>query len=285
MKHETLLTGAPIPKIGFGTWNVGGGMSANYSQEDRSLIALRAALEAGYTHFDTAEMYADGHAEELLARAIHATGTNRETLFLTTKVWTNHMRHQDVIHACENSLKRLQTDYIDLYLIHWPNDNVPLQDTFQGLNDLSRRGLARAIGVSNFDLDPLRRAQTLSETPIVTNQVPYSLHNQRYVENGILAYCQENGIVLTAYTPVEKGSLANEPAVKDLARKYNATPIQIALAWLIQQPRVITIPMSLNPAHLTENFRAAEIALSDKDMEKLNTLSSLFRTLRKKIRL
>ena len=285
MRYETLLTGQTVPKIGFGTWNVGGGMSANYSQDERSLIALRAALETGYTHFDTAEMYADGHAEELLARAIRETHTPREKLFLTTKVWTNHMRHQDVIRACENSLKRLQTETLDLYLIHWPNDNIPLEDTLRGMNDLTQRGLARAIGVSNFNLDQLRRAQSFAETPIVTNQVPYSLNNRRYAENGVLAYCQENGILLTAYTPVEKGFVAKDPAVKDLARKHNATPVQIALAWLVQQPRVITIPMSLNPIHIAENFHAADIPLTEKDMEKLGSPPTLLRTIRRKIRL
>ncbi len=269
MHTEPLLTNTLIPKIGFGTWNVGGGMSPNYSQDARGLAALRAALDTGYTHFDTAEMYANGHSEELIARAVRESGTPRGVLFFTSKVWTNHLHHREVIKACENSLRRLQTEYLDLYLIHWPG-NVPLEDTFRGLNDLTRRGLVRAIGVSNFDLPLLRRAQTLSETPIVNNQVPYSLHHREYAENGVLAYCQENGIVLTAYTPVEKGRVAHDTTLQTLARKHSATPTQIALAWLIHQPRVITIPMSHNPAHIAENLRAVDVKLDEGDMQQLN---------------
>lgn len=268
MLSEPLINGQTISKIGFGTWNIGGGMSPDYSQDVRGVAALRAALETGYTHFDTAEMYANGHTEELLARAIRETHTPREKLFLTTKVWTNHLREKDTLKACENSLRRLQTDYLDLYLIHWPG-SVPLEETFRALNDLSRRGLVRAVGVSNFDLPLLRRAQSLSETPIVNNQVPYSLHHREYAQNGVLAYCQENGIVFTAYTPVEKGRVANAAALQALARKHNATPTQIALAWLIHQPRVITIPMSHNPAHILENYRAGEVKLDEGDMAAL----------------
>ena len=269
MLNEPLLTGTPIPKIGFGTWNVGGGMSPDYSQDSRGIAALRSALETGYPHFDTAEKYANGHTEELIARAVQESGTPRESLFFTSKVWTNHLPHREVIKACENSLRRLQTEYLDLYLIHWPG-NVPLEDTFLGLNDLTRRGLVRAIGVSNFDLSLLRRAQTLSETPIVNNQVPYSLHHREFAKNGVLAYCQENGIVFTAYTPVEKGRVANDTTLQALARKHGATPTQIALAWLIHQPRVITIPMSHNPAHIAENFHAGDVKLDEGDMAQLN---------------
>ena len=268
MKVEPLLSGLSIPKLGFGTWNIGGGMSPDYSQDARGVAAIRAALETGYTHFDTAEMYANGHTEELIARAIRETGVPRNRLFLTSKVWTNHLHHQNVIKACENSLRRLQTDYLDLYLIHWPG-SVPLDDTFRGLNDLTRRGLVRAVGVSNFDLNLLRRSQALSETPIVNNQVPYSIHHREYVQNGVLAYCQENGIVLTAYTPVEKGRVARNSVLQTIARKHAATPSQIALAWLIHQPRVITIPMSHNPAHILENFQATEVRLDEEDMAML----------------
>lgn len=269
MLTEPLLNGHTIPKIGFGTWNVGGGMSPDYSQDSRGIAAIRAALETGYTHFDTAEMYANGHTEELIARAIQETHTPREKLFLTSKVWTNHLREKDTIKACENSLRRLQTDYLDLYLIHWPS-SVPLEDTFRGLNELARRGLVRAVGVSNFDLKMLQRAQTLSETPIVNNQVPYSLHHREYVQNGVLAYCQKNEIVFTAYTPVEKGRVANDLALQAIARQHDTSATQIALAWLIHQPRVLAIPMSHNPAHIAENFRAGELNLSEEEMKILN---------------
>jgi len=272
MLYETLHNGQTVAKIGFGTWNVGGGMSPDYSQDSRAVTAIRAALEAGYTHIDTAEMYANGHAEELIARAIHETRTPREKLFITSKVWTNHSHYQDTLRACENSLRRLQTEYLDLYLIHWPG-SVPLRETFRALNELHASGKIRHVGVSNFDLGLLRQSQALCHSPIATNQVPYSLHHREYVKNGVLAYCQQNDILLTAYTPVEKGRVATEPNVQAIARKHNATPVQIALAWLIQQPRVIAIPMSQNPTHVTENLHAVDIELDEGDLEQLNQLA------------
>lgn len=268
MKHYTLPNNDRIPVLGFGTWNIGGGMSPDYSQDERGVAAIRAALETGYRHIDTAEMYASGHTEALVARAIRESGIPRQQLFLTTKVWHTHLRYDDVLRAAEGSLRRLETDYIDLYLIHWPG-SVPLAETFRALNRLHAQGVVRHLGVSNFDLNLLKRSQALCHSPIVTNQVPYSLHHREYARNGVLAYCRENGILLTAYTPVEKGRVAHDPLVQEIARKHNATPVQIALAWLVQQPGVIAIPMSQNPRHIEENFRAAAIELDEEDMERL----------------
>ncbi len=268
MKHETIHNES-IPKIGYGTWNVGGGMSADYSQAGRAVRAIRSALEIGYTHIDTAEMYASGHTEELVARAIRASSVDRSQLFLASKVWHTNLRYSDVLQACENSLRRMETDYLDLYLIHWPG-NTPLEETSRALNELHAAGKIRHIGVSNFELDLLQRARQLSDPPILTNQVPYSLHTRHYVENGVLDYCQQEDILLTAYTPVEKGRVANDRLLQEIAARHQATPVQIALAWLIHQPRVIAIPMSQNPEHIAENYHAAEIELSAEEMERLN---------------
>jgi diketogulonate reductase-like aldo/keto reductase len=268
MKYETLQS-IQIPKIGFGTWSIGGGMSPNRSKDERSLRALRAALETGYTHFDTAEMYARGHSEELLGQAVRESGIPREELFITSKVSASHLRYNDVLRACENSLRNLDMDYLDLYLIHWPSSSIPLSDTFRALNQLVREGRVRHLGVSNFDVKLMKQAQAESETPVFTNQVPYSLGDRSYVRNGVLEYCQENDILLTAYSPVDEGRLQVNSFVQAIAEAHSATPYQIALAWLVAQPRVITIPMSYDPDHIAENFAAADIELTTEEIEHL----------------
>lgn len=271
MKHETLHN-ENIPKIGFGTWKIGGGMSAVRSLDMRSLLALRSALDVGYIHFDTAEMYASGHSEELLGQTVRESGKSREELFVTTKVSASHLHYESVLRSFENSLHRLGMDYIDLYLIHWPSGSIPLSETFRALNQLIREGRIRHVGVSNFDVKTLKKAQAESEAPIFTNQVPYNLTNRSYVHNGVLEYCQKNDILLTAYSPVKEGRLRVNSTVQAIADAHNVTPYQIALAWLVAQPRVITIPMSFNPEHIAENYVAAEIELSADEIEQLNQL-------------
>jgi diketogulonate reductase-like aldo/keto reductase len=272
MKYET-LRGIKIPKIGFGTWKIGGGSTANPSKDERSLAGLRSALELGYTHFDTAEVYASGHTEELLGRAIRESGVSRETLFITSKVDPSNLRYHDVLKACENSLRRLGTDYLDLYLIHWPARRIPLADSFRGLNQLVQEGKVRHLGVSNFDVHLLEQARAESETPLLSNQVPYSLADRTYVRNGVLDSCQNNDILLTAYSPVEKGRLRSYPTLRSIADAHQASIYQIALAWLVAQPRVIAIPMSLDPEHQADNLAATEIELSEDEMAQLNALA------------
>lgn len=269
MKYETLFNQERIPKIGFGTWRIGGASSPDYGQDERSLSALRSSLELGYTHFDTAEMYAGGHSEELLGRSISNAGAKRETLFITTKVTPSHLRFNDVLRSCESSLRRLGMDYIDLYLIHWPSDSIPLDESFRALNQLVAQGKVRHLGVSNFDLEQLEKSRSLSATPIVTNQVVYSLFNRGCARDGMLTYCRANNILLTAYSPIKEGRLKVSPVLQTVADAHTATPYQIALAWLVQQPGVIAIPMSLNRQHQAENLCAADIALTDAEMEQL----------------
>jgi len=272
MKYETLHN-IKIPKIGFGTWSIGGGTSPDRSKDERSLRALRSALEIGYTHFDTAEMYARGHSEELLGQAVRESGVPREKLFITSKVDASHLRYDDVLRACENSLRHLGMDYLDLYLIHWPSSSIPLKETFKALNQLVREGRVRHVGVSNFDVRLLKQAQAESEAPIFTDQVPYSLVDRSYVQNGVLAYCQENDILLTAYSPVKEGRLRTSSTAQAIAEAHDATPYQIALAWLVSQPRVITIPKSFNPEHIAENFAAADIELTANELRQLANLT------------
>lgn len=271
MKYER-LHGLSIPKIGFGTWKIGGGSYPNRSLDSKSLAAIRSALEVGYTHFDTAEMYADGHAEELIGQAVRDLKIQRETLFITSKVLPSNLKYEQVLNACEGSLRRLGMDHIDLYLIHWPGSGVKYEDTFRALNKLVHDGKVKHLGVSNFGMNLLKRSQELSETPIITDQVPYSLTDRSYAKNGVLEYCQQNDILLTAYEPVDKGSLRSNKTLDSIAKAHDATIFQIALAWLVAQPRMITIPMSYNAEHIRENFAAADIELTPDEIAQLTRM-------------
>lgn len=265
MKYET-VDGIQMPKIGFGTWGIGGSASPDASLDEVSLAALRSALHLGFRHFDTAEMYAGGHAEELLGAAIRDVGVPRQDLFLTSKVKPDHLAYLELRRACQLSLERLQVDYLDLYLVHWPNPRVPLIETFRAMNQLVHEGRVRRLGVSNFDLQLLREACRLSETGIFTNQVPFSLRDRSYEHNGVLRFCQENHILLTAYTPFDEGGLKVDNVLTGISRAHAATPHQVALAWLISQPSVVTIPMSKDSAHQRENLAAADIELTSAEV-------------------
>ena len=213
MKYET-VQGVRIPKIGFGTWTIGGKDNPDPRQDEKSLAALHSALELGYTHFDTAEAYSGGHAEELVGRAIRESGLGRETLFITSKVSPEHLRYDDVVRCCENSLRRLGMDYIDLYLIHWPMRGMDLAEAFRALNKLVSDGKVKHLGVSNFDHEiDWKRHAALSETPLLTNQVSYSLADRSCEKNGVLAYCQNNDILLTAYSPVKRRYIGGDNKV------------------------------------------------------------------------
>jgi diketogulonate reductase-like aldo/keto reductase len=268
MRYEN-INDVKIPKVGFGTWSLGGKQTVDPSLDNWSLKILRSALELGYTHFDTAEMYARGHNEELLGRAIRESGIPRSSLFITSKVWMDHLSYQDVLRSCENSLRRLGMDYLDLYLIHWPLAAMRLEETFRALNQLVREGKVRHLGVSNFKLKQLTKAADLSETPLLTDQVPYCLPDPTYVKNGVLDYCLQNNILLTAYSPLKHRYVAGNKTLQQIALARGVTAQQVALAWLTSQPRVITIPMSSNPQHQLENLQAADIILTEEENELL----------------
>lgn len=268
MQFEDLYNGEKIPLLGLGTWAVGGRLSPDRSRDAEVVASIRTAITLGYTHIDTAEMYASGHTEWLVGRAVK--DFRREDLFITTKVSSRNLSYQGVLRALDGSLERLDMDYVDLYLIHWPNRSIPLEETFKALNEAVARDCVRHLGVSNFNLDELQQAQALSNTPIITNQVPYSLSKREYVKNGVLAYCQGNGILLTAYSPI-KGSVLKNPALRRIAEQHGATPAQVALHWLIRQPNVITIPKSADETHLRENLGALDLQLSMEEFEKLDS--------------
>ncbi len=271
MQHETIPS-LTLPKIGFGTWKIGGDSFPNPKLDSLSLAALRSALEVGYRHIDTAEMYASGHSEELVGEAVRGSGLKREEVFITSKVLPSHLSYENVLIACENSLRRLKMDYLDLYLIHWPQAGMKLEETFRALNKLVRDGKVKHLGVSNFNLKLLKQSQALAETPIVTNQVPLSLNDRSYIKNGMLEYCQQNDILFTAYSPVNEGKLRTNKTLDAIAKAHNATIFQVALAWVISYPHVITIPMSFNPRHIQENFDAASMVLTTEELDRIETI-------------
>ena len=269
MRYED-VKGVRLPKVGFGTWTIGGRETPDKGQDVNSLGALRSALALGYTHFDTAESYAAGHCEELLGRAIRELRIDRSSLFITSKVKPENLTTERVVTACEGSLAKLATDYIDLYLIHWPNPSIRLEDTFKGLNQLLVCGKIRHVGVSNFDVGLLKEARELAGSPVLTNQVPMSIFERSYIKNGAVEYCQSNGIIITAYSPLKHGRLRTDPGVARIAASRGLTPFQVGIAWLCSQAGIITIPMSMNSQHQQENLDAADTVLTADEMQGLS---------------
>lgn len=231
--------------------------------------ALRNALDAGITHIDTAEMYATGHAEELVGEVIK--DYDRKKIFLVSKVWGTNLAYDDVLSSCEKSLSRLRTDYLDLYLIHYPNPLIPIKNTMKAFDRLKQMGLIRNIGVSNFSVKRFKDAQSNSENKIVANQLHYNLVIREVEKIGLLDYCQREDIMLIAWRPLQKGIFAdkNFTILNDLSRKYNKTPVQIALNWLISQKNVVTLSKMSNRNHLIENLDAVGWNMEKKDIEKL----------------
>lgn len=258
MKYIEILE-MKMPVIGLGTWNLRG---------KECFEATISALEIGYRHIDTAEMYEN---ESEIGDAITQSLVPRSEIFLTTKVWSNHLQYQDVIRSLESSLKKLKTDYVDLFLIHWPNPNIPLSDTFKAMSYLKNKGMLKFIGVSNFDKDLLLKAQQISSLPIMNVQVEY---HPFLDQNSILSYCQKNNISLTAYCPLARGRELRNPTLEKIANKYNKTVPQVMLRWLIQQKNVVAIPKAKSAEHQRINFEIFDFQLSPEEM---NTIFQLNR--------
>jgi len=266
---KKLKSGFTMPVFGFGTWLMGGGVQRDLNNDDQADInAIKAAIDLGVIHIDTAEIYANGHAEELVAQAIK--GHKREKLFIVSKVQYNNLDYENVIKACKQSLKRLKLDYLDLYLAHRFPDN-DLAGTIAGLDELVKLGLVKNIGVSNFTWQHLDQAQKLSKNKIVCNQVHYNLMFREPEVSGLLKYCQDNDVFLTAWRPVGKGNLLSDvPAiVKEMCDKYKKTTAQIAINWLISQDHVLTLAKTRNVDHLKENLGAIGWQMDPADIERL----------------
>jgi diketogulonate reductase-like aldo/keto reductase len=281
MRYEELYDGTKIAVIGFGTWRVGGETTADHTQDAKHLGILRSVLKMGCTHIDTAEYYSEGNAEQLLGKAVRdhcrESGMKREELFITSKVWKTNLQYRDVLRAMEGSLERLKMDYVDLYLVHWPNPSVPMRETFKALNELVDKGSTRHVGVSNFDVAQLKEARALSKVPIATNQVKFNLLEREPEQSGMLEYCQKNRILLTAYRPLRlapeiKEPLLQHPGLNKISAKSGFSPAQLALSWLLAKKKVIAIPMSTSEQHIRQNLAVPEISLPEevyRDLEEL----------------
>lgn len=265
---KTLSSGFSLPVLGLGTWHMGGGYTRRNEHDEAEVVAIRRAIDAGVTHIDTAEMYGEGHSEELIGRAIE--GVDRGALTITSKVWPNHLTEDGVLRALDASLRRLKTTYLDLYLVHWPNPSIPLTHTMRAMNTLVDRGHVRAIGVSNFSKDLLMQAQACSEQRLVCNQVQYNLVHRNAEQTGLLAYCQEHDVLLNAWRPIRDvlGSKMS-PLLLSVAKKYEKTPAQIALNWLLSQQNVVTVTKMASPAHLQENLGAVGWVMEQQDIDHL----------------
>jgi diketogulonate reductase-like aldo/keto reductase len=261
MKTLPLPSGRKIPILGQGTWRMG----EDPDKREEEIAALRHGLDLGMSLIDTAEMYGEGTAEELIGEAI--TGRRAE-VFLVSKVYPHNATQQGAIQACERSLRRLQTDYLDCYLLHW-RGSVPLSETIEAFQTLRRAGKILDYGVSNFDVDDMEEAFALSGgDEIVTDQVLYNLEH-RGIEWDLLPWCRERGLPLMAYSPIghsggEKKELLGNRTVKSVAKRHGVTPAQVALAWLLQRD-VIAIPKASSPDHVRENRGALELKLTKQD--------------------
>ena len=269
----TTLAGARIPVLGLGTWQMGGRLERGTAHDKEEIEALKTGIQLGLTHIDTAELYGEGHAEELVAQATKHSKVARKDLFITSKVMQQHLHYDDVIAACKKSLERLHTDYLDLYLVHFPNSQIPITETMRAMNYLVDTNMVRMIGVSNFSVAELQEAQKYSKHKIVANQIEYSLlardagKYMKHMESEIIPYCEQHGIKVVAWRPLAYGLLAKEgfPVLDDLAKKYGKTQGQIALNWIISKNMFVLVKAT-KTEHIKENIGAMGWRLSEDDI-------------------
>ncbi|MDB5795305.1 MAG: oxidoreductase [Noviherbaspirillum sp.] len=262
MRMTTLRSGETIPVLGQGTWHTG----ENPDKWSNEIAALRTGIGYGMTVIDTAEMYGDGASEELVGEAIDG---RRKEVFLVSKVLPHHATRVGTFDACERSLARLGTDYLDLYLLHW-RGSIPLEETLAGFADLKGQGKIRYWGVSNFDTADMEELVSLpGGSEVATNQVLYN-PTRRGIEYDLLPWCEQRNVPIMAYSPIEQGRLLDEPVLAAVGALHNATPAQVALAWVLRHKRVIAVPKAATPEHVEENRKALDIDLTEMDLLELD---------------
>ena len=252
------IEGDRVPALGFGTWELTGRTCRE---------AVADALAIGYRHIDTAQGYDN---EEEVGRAIAESDVDRTGIFVTTKIAPHNLDFQRVLRSTEESLRRLRTDYIDLLLIHWPNPEVPLEESLGAMMRLKDEGRIRHIGVSNFSIGLLTEALRLA--PVVCNQVKY---HPLLDQGEMLEFVRHHGLMLTAYSPLGRGHVRSEPVLQEIGRRHDREPAQVALRWLMQQERVAAIPKAADPDHRRSNLRIFDFELSPEEMERIASLSHL----------
>ena len=256
-----LPDGLRIPALGQGTWRMG----EDASRRAEETAALRTGIDLGLTVIDTAEMYGEGETERFLGEALQGL---RDRVFLVSKAYPQNASRARLRKACEASLKRLKTGTIDLYLLHW-RGGVPLAETVEAMEGLREDGLIARWGVSNFDADDMEDLLEAGGDGCSTNQVLYNL-SRRGPEYDLLPLMEKLTVPVTAYSPVEQGRLAGHSALDEVAKRHEATGLQVALAWLLLRPDVLAIPKAGTVAHIEENRAAAELTLSDQDLKDLD---------------
>lgn len=259
----TKLGGKKTSPIGIGTWGMGGWAIPEKKRDEIEINGIKYAISKGLNFIDTAEIYARGHAEELVGSAIR--GMDRESLFITTKVWPTHLSYDGIIKAAKASIERMRCRYIDLYLIHWSNPLANIKEAMRGMEALVDMGLARNIGVSNYSVQQLCKAMdAMRKYEIAANQIEYSLL-AKGCEKEVIPFCEKNKITVIAYTPLGKGKVGNIEQVKKVAEKYEKTPIQIALNYLMK--RSLPIPKATSKEHWDELLGTLEFDLKEADYE------------------
>jgi aldehyde reductase len=262
MRVIRLPEGATVPALGLGTWRMGERARARGDE----VTAIRHALELGYRLIDTAEMYGEGGAEEVVGEAIAG---RRDEVFIVTKVYPHNASRKGAVAACDRSLKRLRTDRIDLYLLHW-RGSIPLAETVTAFEQLQRDGKIRHWGVSNFDVADMNELWSIKNgAHCAANQVYYSA-SRRGIEFELLPWQRERGVPTMAYCPIDEGTLAKNTALAQLGKERGATAAQTALAWVLSRPDVIAIPKAVKLDHLRQNIAAADISLSPADLAKID---------------
>jgi len=262
MRTVTIKNGKKVPVLGLGTWRMG----ERASERAAELAAVRLGIELGMRLIDTAEMYGEGVAESIVGEAIAG---RRDDFFLVSKVYPHNASRKGAIAACERSLKRLKTDRLDLYLLHW-RGSYPLAETVEAFETLKKDGKIDAWGVSNLDVDDMDElARVPQGKNCASNQVLYHL-GSRSMEWELLEHCRRDGIMVMAYSPLGQGPLLRKPALKKIADKHGCDPAAVALAWVLRKPGVITITKAVKPEHVRANVTAPDVTLDKEDLAALD---------------
>ena len=255
------ISGMKFTSIGLGTWNM------EAAPRD-SALALRAGLEEGANHIDTAELYGEGRVEDIVAQAIRGL---RNKIRLVSKVMPSNASYESTLKSCEASLRRLETDHLDIYLLHWREKNTPIEETFRAFEKLKEQGKILGWGVSNFDIKDLEEAERqMGKGKIVCNQVLYHL-KERSIEFEVIPWCKAHGIAVMGYSPLQQGSLPESPALKKISQRLGSTLAQVTLAYLTRDPALFAIPKSSTIKRAMENVRAMDLELSEKDIAEISS--------------
>lgn len=262
--HASRAVNIPFPRLGIGTWGMGGKYECDDSTVENSIKIIELGLSLGLKIIDTAEIYGAGLSEVIVGKAVK--GLDRSDVFIISKVWKTNLEYSAVLRAAEKSLERLDTSYIDLYLVHWPNKSVPVSETMRAMERLQREGAVKSIGVSNFSVQDMREAAlALTATRLAANQIEYNVLKQG-ARNDIIPFCKTQAMDVIAYKPLARGEVVKPGTSKlrALAQKYGRTENQIALNWLLTEGTV-PIPATMNADHMRENAGALDFTLTDAD--------------------